>query len=254
MPNSDFTIKKEISRSAEVIDSNLQSRHIVIESGARLRHVEVKAKKLLVRSNSNLTDCKMFSDGMIDIGNNVIIREHAVINAFRSLSIGDRTIIYRDVFVGGMQSEKSQIGVGSDCVILFRSYLNTTRKILIGKGVGIGGYCLIFTHSAWQNVLDGNPYKFADVKIKDNAWLPWNVTVLPGVIINQDVTVGSGSVITRSLPTSVFAAGVPAKVIQKKDVKRLSTERKHIITLEILSDFREYALHYTEKRCHQKLT
>ena len=130
------------------------------------------------------------------------------------------------------------------CVVLFRSYLNTTRKILIGNGVGIGGYCLIFTHSAWQNVLDGNPYKFADVKIKDNAWIPWNVTVLPGVIINQDVTVGSGSVITKSLPTSVFAAGVPAKVIQKKDDRRLSIDRKHAIALEILSDFREYALHY----------
>jgi acetyltransferase-like isoleucine patch superfamily enzyme len=244
MPNSDFTIKKEISRSAEVIDSNLQSKHIVIESGAKLRHVDIKAKKLLVRSNSNLTDCKIFSDGIIDIGNDVIIKEHTVINAFKSISIGPRTIIDRDVFVGGMQSEKSQIRVGSDCVILFRSYLNTTRKILIGNGVGIGGYCLIFTHSAWQNVLDGNPYKFADVKIKDNAWIPWNVTVLPGVIINQDVTVGSGSVITKSLPTSVFAAGVPAKVIQKKDDRRLSIDRKHAIALEILSDFREYALHY----------
>jgi acetyltransferase-like isoleucine patch superfamily enzyme len=244
MLNSDSTIKKEISQSAEVVDSNLQSKSIVIESGAKLRRVDIKAKKILIGSNSILTDCKMFSDGIIDVGNNVIIKEHAAINAFKSISIGDRTIIDRDVFVGGMQSEKSQIRVGSDCVILFRSYLNTTRKILIGNGVGIGGYCLIFTHSAWQNVLDGNPYKFADVKIKDNAWLPWNVTVLPGVIINQDVTVGSGSVITKSLPTSVFAAGVPAKVIQKKDVKRLSIERKHIIALDILSDFREYALHY----------
>ena len=76
---------------------------------------------------------------MIDVGNNVIIKEHAIINAFKSISIGDRTIIDRDVFVGGMQSEKSQITVGRDCVILFRSYLNTTRKILIGNGVGIGG-------------------------------------------------------------------------------------------------------------------
>src|SRR5919199_3286089 len=244
MPNSDFTIKKEISPSAEVIDSNLQSRHIVIESGAKLRHVEVKAKKLLVRSNSNLTDCKMFSDGVITIGENTVIKERALINAFKSISIGDRTVIDRDVFVGGMQSEKGQIEVGNDCVILYRSYLNTTRKISIGNGVGIGGYCLIFTHSTWQNVLDGNPYKFADVKIKDNAWIPWNVTVLPGVIINQDVTVGSGSVITKSLPTSVFAAGVPAKVIQRKDDRRLSIDRKHAIALEILSDFREYALHY----------
>ena len=121
MPNSDFTIKKEISRFAEVIDSNLQSKDIVIESGAKLRHVDIKAKKLLIRSNSSLTDCKMFSDGIIDIGNGAIIKERAVINAFKSISIGDRTIIDRDVFVGGMQSEKSQIRVGSDSVILFRS-------------------------------------------------------------------------------------------------------------------------------------
>jgi acetyltransferase-like isoleucine patch superfamily enzyme len=244
MPISDFTIKKEISRSAEVIDSNLQSKHIIIESGSKLRHVDITAKKILIRSNSILTDCKIFSDGMVDLGKDVIIKERTIINAFKSISIGDRTIIDRDVFVGGMQSEKSQIEVGNDCVILFRSYLNTTRKILIGNGVGIGGYCLIFTHSAWQNVLDGNPYKFADVKIKDNAWLPWNVTVLPGAIINKDVTVGSGSVITKSLPTSVFAAGVPAKVIQKKDGRRLPVDSKHAIALEILSDFRGYALHY----------
>jgi acetyltransferase-like isoleucine patch superfamily enzyme len=244
MSISDFTIKKDISRSAKVRDSNLQSNHVIIESGAKLTHVDIRAKKILLRSNSILTDCKIFSDGMVDIGKNAIIKERAIINAFKSISIGDRTIIDREVFVGGMQSEKSQIEVGNDCVILFRSYLNTTRKILIGNGVGIGGYCLIFTHSTWQNVLEGNPYKFADVKIKDNAWLPWNVTVLPGVIVNKDVTVGSGSVITKSLPASVFAAGVPAKIIQKKDGRRLSTDSKHAIAVEILSDFRSYALHY----------
>jgi acetyltransferase-like isoleucine patch superfamily enzyme len=244
MPISDFTIKKDISRSAEVRDSSLQSKHVIIESGAKLTHVDIRAKKILLRSNSILTDCKIFSDGTVDIGKNAIIKERTIINAFKSISIGDRTIIDREVFVGGMQSEKSQIEVGNDCVILFRSYLNTTRKILIGNGVGIGGYCLIFTHSTWQNVLEGNPYKFADVRIKDNAWLPWNVTVLPGVIINKDVTLGSGSVITKSLPASVFAAGVPAKVIQKKDSRRLSVDSKHAIAVEILSDFRRYALHY----------
>src|SRR5919205_3884118 len=233
-----------ISKNADIKNSQIKSGNVRIEGGSKLAGVQITAKKVVIKSNTSMTDCKLFSDGVVTIGENTVIKEHALINAFKSISIGDRTIIDRDVFVGGMQSEKGQIEVGNDCVILYRSYLNTTRKILIGNGVGIGGYCLIFTHSAWQNVLDGNPYKFADVKIKDNAWLPWNVTVLPGVIINQDVTVGSGSVITKSLPTSVFAAGIPAKVIQKKDVKRLSTEHKHIIALEILSDFREYALHY----------
>ena len=115
-----------------------------------------------------------------------------------------------------MQSEKGQLEVGDDCVILYRSYLNTTRKISIGKDVGIGGYCLIFTHSAWQNVLQGNPYKFADVRIEENTWLPWNVTVLPGVTIEQDVTIGSGSVVTKNLPPSVFAAGIRLKLYVKK--------------------------------------
>ena len=243
MPLSDFKIKN-ISDSAEVRGSNLQSKHIVIQSGTKLTHVDIRAKKIFVRSNSILTDCKIFSDGVVDIGRDVTIKERTIINAFKSVSIGDRTIIDREVFVGGMQSEKSQIIVGNDCVILFRSYLNTTRRILIGNGVGIGGYCLIFTHSAWQNVLEGSPYKFADVKIKDDTWLPWNVTVLPGVIISKDVIVGSGSVVTKSLPSSVFAAGVPARVIKKKDSRRLSIDSKHAIVLEILHDFRRYALNY----------
>jgi hypothetical protein len=93
-------------------------------------------------------------------------------------------------------------------------------------------------------VLEGNPYLFADVMIKDNAWLPWNVTVLPGVTIDKGVTIGSGSVVTKSLPADVFAAGVPAKIIRKKETAKLSVDGKNAIVLEMLSDFRRYALHY----------
>ena len=150
--------------------------------------------------------------------------------------------------IGGMQSEKSEIKIGDDCVVLYRSYLNTTRKILLGNNVGVGGYCLIFTHSAWQNVLDGNPYKFADILINDNVWLPWNVTVMPGITIGKDVTVGSGSVITKNLPPRVFAAGVPAKILQRKDIGKISKENKKTIVLEILSDFQGYASNFLKLR------
>jgi maltose O-acetyltransferase len=160
------------------------------------------------------------------------------------VSIGDHVIIDRDVFVGGMQSEKSTLEVGNESVILFRSYLNTTRRIILGDNVGIGGYCLIFTHSAWQNVLEGNPYKFADVEIKDNSWLPWNVTVLPGVTIEKDATIGSGSTVTRSIPQSVFAAGIPAKIIRQKNLGQLSLEDRKIILQDILKDFYQYAANF----------
>ena len=44
------------------------------------------------------------------------------------------------------------------------------------------------------------------------VWLGANVVVLPGVTIGDDTTVAAGSVVTRSLPAGVLAAGVPATV------------------------------------------
>jgi acetyltransferase-like isoleucine patch superfamily enzyme len=175
----------DISPLARLDNSKLCSSSVSIEKGASLTNVEIKAKEIIVKSGAILTGCKIFSDGNVVIGKNTTIKEQTIINAFQLVSIGDHVIIDRDVFVGGMQSEKSTLEVGNESVILFRSYLNTTRRIILGDNVGIGGYCLIFTHSAWQNVLEGNPYKFADVEIKDNSWLPWNVTVLPGVTIEK---------------------------------------------------------------------
>ena len=233
--------KKKIARNALVKNSKFESNIITIEDGAKITDVYIKARKITIKSNAVLTGCKLFSNGDVIIGKDTTVKEQTIINAFKSISIGDRTIVDRDVVIGGMQSEKSEIKIGDDCVILYRSYLNTTRKISIGNNVGVGGYCLIFTHSAWQNVLDGNPYKFANVKINDNVWLPWNVTVLPGITIEKEVTIGSGSVITKSLPPRVFAAGVPAKIIQKKEIGNLSLVHKNAILTMILSDFQGYA-------------
>jgi acetyltransferase-like isoleucine patch superfamily enzyme len=234
----------DISPLARLDNSKLCSSSISIEKGASLTNVEIKAKEIIVKSGAILTGCKIFSDGNVMIGENTTIKEHTIINAFQSVSIGDHVIIDRDVFVGGMQSEKSALEVGNESVILFRSYLNTTRRIILGDNVGIGGYCLIFTHSAWQNVLEGNPYKFADVEIKDNSWLPWNVTVLPGVTIEKDATIGSGSTVTKSIPRSVFAAGIPAKIIRQKNLGQLSLEDRKIILLDILKDFYQYAANF----------
>ena len=236
--------RTKIAKNASVKNSNFESNEITISDHSKLSNVYIKAKKIIIKTNAVLTNCKLISDGVVTIGNNTIIKENSVVNAFKGISIGNRTIIDRDVIVGGMQSEKSEIEIGDDCVILYRSYLNVTRKISIGNNVGIGGYCLIFTHSAWQNVLDGNPYKFANVQIKDNVWLPWNVSVMPGITINKDVTIGSGSVVTKSLPHSVFAAGIPAKIIKKKEIRNLSINTKHKMILEILSDFQGYLTHF----------
>jgi maltose O-acetyltransferase len=52
------------------------------------------------------------------------------------------------------------------------------------------------------------------VSIGANTWIGGGVTINPGVSIGADVVIGSGSVVTRSIPDRVLAAGVPARVLR----------------------------------------
>jgi acetyltransferase-like isoleucine patch superfamily enzyme len=238
----------DIANSAELTDSNIDANNVVISAGAKINNVQIRARNVRIGSVSSLRDCKLFSDGTISVGHNTTVKERTVINAFRSISIGNHTIIDRDVLIGGMQSEASQFKIGNNCVVLYRSYINTTRTVMIGNDVGIGGYCLLFTHSSWQNALNGNPYLFASIAIRDEAWLPWNVTVLPGVTIGKGVTIGTGSVVAKNLSPGVFAAGVPARVIKKARSNKLEVDAKHEVMLNILSDFYKYASKFLKLR------
>jgi len=236
---------KKIAKNAIIKKTKIESTHITINNNVRLENVFIKAKKVTIGTNSTLTDCKLLSNGEIIIGKNSMIKEQVIINSFKKIKIGDRCIIDRNVFVGGMQSEQSEIEIGNDCAILYRAYLNPTKKITLGNNVGIGGYSQIFTHGAWQNVLLGYPNKFEEITIKDNVWIPWNVMVLPGVTIGENTIIGAGSVITKNIPKNVFAAGNPA-VIKRKNVKKETPNKskKNKIMLDILENFHIYAQNF----------
>lgn len=53
-------------------------------------------------------------------------------------------------------------------------------------------------------------------------WLGANVTVLPGVTIDEGSIIAAGAVVTKDVPANMIATGVPAKVIRKskKDAEK----------------------------------
>jgi maltose O-acetyltransferase len=55
----------------------------------------------------------------------------------------------------------------------------------------------------------------APIVIEDEVWIGAGVIVLPGVTIGARTTVGAGSVVTKSLPPDVLAAGNPCRVIRQ---------------------------------------
>lgn len=53
------------------------------------------------------------------------------------------------------------------------------------------------------------------IRIKKNAWLGANVTVLPGVTIGENSIVSADTTVTKDVPDNVIVAGTPAKIIKE---------------------------------------
>lgn len=53
------------------------------------------------------------------------------------------------------------------------------------------------------------------VTIGDNVWIGAQSCVLPGVTIGDNTVIGAGSVVNKSIPANVLAAGNPCRVIRK---------------------------------------
>jgi len=99
-----------------------------------------------------------------------------------------------------------------------RVFLNQGVRIACTTEVTIGDNALIADETV---ILDsdyhgvaGAETKSARVRIERDVWLGTRVIVLRGVTIGEGSVVGAGSVVTKSLPPRVFAAGVPARVIR----------------------------------------
>jgi maltose O-acetyltransferase len=52
------------------------------------------------------------------------------------------------------------------------------------------------------------------IVIGSNVWIGATVTILPGVEIGDNVTIGAGSVVTRSIPPNCVAVGNPCRVLK----------------------------------------
>jgi acetyltransferase-like isoleucine patch superfamily enzyme len=143
----------------------------------------------------------------IRIGNNVLIHDRAwlsVVEEFRDqrfepwLTIGDRTVISRDLYVSCVGS----VEIGADVLIGDRVLLTDTYH----------RYDDPHTPVSQQPMADPQP-----VRIEDGVLLNPGVSILPGVTVGARAYVGAGAVVTRSIPANCVAVGNPARIVRHWD-------------------------------------
>lgn len=90
--------------------------------------------------------------------------------------------------------------------------------------ITIGNNCSFSFHnmiiSSTHDIADFSTVIGKPINIGDNVWITSNVTILPGVTIGNNSIIGAGSVVSRDIPSGVFAAGNPCRVIKKIDFKK----------------------------------
>lgn len=97
-----------------------------------------------------------------------------------------------------------------DCVIL------DPGTVTIGEHVFLAPRVCIFTatHPIDAGVRNRELEYAKPVKIGSSVWIGGNTVVNPGVTIGDDVVIGSGSVVTKDIPSHVIAAGNPCRVLR----------------------------------------
>ena len=121
------------------------------------------------------------------------------------------------------------IGVNRKCMI---STLSRDAQIIVGFNCGFSGTVIaafnsiiikdrtkcgantLITDADWH-LDDPRSGKAKPIIIGSNVWLGEGCKVLKGVEIGDNTVIGAGSVVTKSIPANVIAAGNPCKTIKK---------------------------------------
>lgn len=94
--------------------------------------------------------------------------------------------------------------------ISFGTKLDKTNPsgIHIGDETYIASGAIIFAHDFARNM-------HADTYIGKRCFIGANAIVMCGITIGDNVIIGSGSVVTKDIPSNCIAAGNPAKILKE---------------------------------------
>jgi acetyltransferase-like isoleucine patch superfamily enzyme len=121
---------------------------------------------------------------------------------------------------------KSPIWIAEDTWILNPRNLTFGSRVCIGESskivchtpIYIGDDFLsssgLYINSGSHDIITLHPNS-APISIGKRVWCGMRVTICSGVSIGDDVVIGAGSLVTKSIPSGYLAYGVPARPIKK---------------------------------------
>lgn len=154
----------------------------------------------------------------------------------RKIFYGKRYYGYkkRDISVNPFSNIGKNVYIGNHTNINHPSIIEGDKDgCYIGKWCAIGDLLVIpYNHNVkYANMQEKlqRRYRFISlntlskgpIHIGNAVWIGYRVTILSGVKVGNGAVIGTGSVVTKSIPPFAIAAGVPARIIKYRFNKRI---------------------------------
>lgn len=97
-----------------------------------------------------------------------------------------------------------------NCIFLDVSEIRIGNNVMLGPGVHI----YTATHPIDKDERKAKLESGKKVIIGNDVWIGGNSIINPGIKIGDNVVIGSGSVVTKDLPSNIVAAGNPCRIIR----------------------------------------
>lgn len=163
----------------------------------------------------------------IVLGDNVVVSDGCVLDARSegvdiALEVGSDSILANNVMISckdGTVRIGARAGIGAQTIV----HAVSASTVQMGDDVIVGPACYIAgggnynierldVPMAKQGLRQGE-----DTRLGDDVWLGARVSVLPGVTVGSGSVAAAGAVLRGSIPERSICAGVPARVIRRRD-------------------------------------
>lgn len=162
----------------------------------------LKIKGLTIGKDAKVENISCNWPNKLIIGNSCVIQDQVNFRIWHPYGKDSFIKIGDNVFIGHACEFvcTTEISIGNDCLIASNTIFNDAGHEY-------------FKHTK----INKQPVTTKKITIEEDVWIGASSVILQGVTIGKGAIIGAGSVVNKSIPEYEVWAGVPARLIKKRE-------------------------------------